>query len=87
MPKGNASSQLINVLILVVMEEGQRLSFWGVSSYNKSLNPCCNGRGPKTTEQDVVEITVPKVLILVVMEEGQRLDAPIKAMVRDENES
>ena len=38
------------VLILVVMEEGQRLSVADVQEGNPRLclNPCCNGRGSKT---------------------------------------
>ena len=38
------------VLILVVMEEGQRLVAvqYGYTALC-SLNPCCNGRGSKTT--------------------------------------
>ena len=38
-----------NVLILVVMEEGQRLVLAQVvGTLRQSLNPCCNGRGSKT---------------------------------------
>ena len=39
------------VLILVVMEEGQRqIIYWIIMGFGtKSLNPCCNGRGSKTT--------------------------------------
>ena len=61
------------VLILVVMEEGQRHS---VKSYltdsTRCLNPCCNGRGSKTPSASARRPTRASVLILVVMEEGQR---------------
>ena len=36
-----------------------------------SLNPCCNGRGSKTSVVGHPD-TAAVVLILVVMEEGQR---------------
>ena len=35
------------------------------------LNPCCNGRGSKTSDVDHISFS-RSVLILVVMEEGQR---------------
>ena len=61
------------VLILVVMEEGQR---HGAGAYPIRvdfcrLNPCCNGRGSKTPQNGGAFPTTT-VLILVVMEEGQR---------------
>ena len=38
-----------NVLILVVMEEGQRRTEKEFSvQVMRGLNPCCNGRGSKT---------------------------------------
>ena len=42
----------LSVLILVVMEEGQRLkdSLRCKMSDNEGLNPCCNGRGSKTLQ-------------------------------------
>ena len=63
---------VIAVLILVVMEEGQRLTSRDIKDGAACLNPCCNGRGSKTVcpEGDTLNIAV---LILVVMEEGQRL--------------
>ena len=60
------------VLILVVMEEGQRpslLHFFMAAILR--LNPCCNGRGSKTITEGT-EKKFAVVLILVVMEEGQR---------------
>ena len=60
------------VLILVVMEEGQRPTMRdGQATPLTSLNPCCNGRGSKTYcySHDIDDYDV---LILVVMEEGQR---------------
>ena len=55
------------------MEEGQRL---GASKPSESglycLNPCCNGRGAKTSYFYKVYNQGCNVLILVVMEEGQR---------------
>ena len=41
------------------MEEGQRLlvEFDG-QPYRKSLNPCCNGRGSKTMQNDNANATV-----------------------------
>ena len=39
----------VTVLILVVMEEGQRLMRQvSLQVRQLSLNPCCNGRGSKT---------------------------------------
>ena len=60
------------VLILVVMEEGQRPR-WHLALKVPlcSLNPCCNGRGSKTVSFGLLPGAVT-VLILVVMEEGQR---------------
>ena len=44
------------VLILVVMEEGQRhkvaVDIYGKIEYR--LNPCCNGRGSKTGKEKMV---------------------------------
>ena len=60
------------VLIVVVMEEGQRRKTLVPSGRYRSLNPCCNGRGSKTGgANDQVSFGL-MVLILVVMEEGQR---------------
>ena len=61
------------VLILVVMEEGQRLKqiIAGSTRPYECLNPCCNGRGSKTT-LILLRTLTQIVLILVVMEEGQR---------------
>ena len=39
---------VIAVLILVVMEEGQRLTSRDIKDGAACLNPCCNGRGSKT---------------------------------------
>ena len=62
------------VLILVVMEEGQRHQAVVVLSERRGcLNPCCNGRGSKTLRSKLfLWDSRPTVLILVVMEEGQR---------------
>ena len=52
------------VLILVVMEEGQRL--WSAHCHRRKrscLNPCCNGRGSKTNRR-----------LIEVDEEGNRLN-------------
>ena len=45
-----------------------------VSPAALGLNPCCNGRGSKTTRPSVDPLEIG-VLILVVMEEGQRLES------------
>ena len=67
---------VIAVLILVVMEEGQRLTSRDIKDGAACLNPCCNGRGSKT---ECARCCTPaiSVLILVVMEEGQRLRVPV----------
>ena len=55
------------------MEEGQRQrQACIIGSSHGCLNPCCNGRGSKTSGHGK-SFTKYKVLILVVMEEGQRL--------------
>ena len=71
----NLSSEEFVVLILVVMEEGQRPDSTKSSRQTlRSLNPCCNGRGSKTSLSSLCMKVFPvPVLILVVMEEGQRL--------------
>ena len=63
----------IDVLILVVMEDGLRLM-----STNKQvkrwtrLNPCCNGRWSQTQSKNLRGSMALAVLILVVMEDGLR---------------
>ena len=44
---------LYRVLILVVMEEGQRHRKEYRKEHIHCLNPCCNGRGSKTTCKDI----------------------------------
>ena len=43
------------VLILVVMEEGQRQYEDKRIDFEPSLNPCCNGRGSKTLKYQSYE--------------------------------
>ena len=49
-PVAEGTEKKFTVLILVVMEEGQRLHREGNASsvVRECLNPCCNGRGSKT---------------------------------------
>ena len=47
----NGVSSTFTVLILVVMEEGQRPPARYHRAQRGGLNPCCNGRGSKTPVQ------------------------------------
>ena len=60
------------VLILVVMEEGlvPMILRYQPQSSQCRLNPCCNGRGSRTSLTLMLTETLSRVLILVVMEEG-----------------
>ena len=60
------------------MEEGQRLlhRICLKCVCRSGLNPCCNGRGSKTSPTPSRKPRCSMVLILVVMEEGQRLSQP-----------
>ena len=51
---------------------------FGISGSSKRLNPCCNGRGSKTSSPNDERRGRRFVLILVVMEEGQRLRTPTR---------
>ena len=68
----SGSVRLKVVLILVVMEEGQRPRLHEDQGRRLCLNPCCNGRGSKTGDRPMNQGESWAVLILVVMEEGQR---------------
>ena len=69
-----AEKKYKEVLILVVMEEGQRPTdrLYRRAFKPGRLNPCCNGRGSKTNTFIPPHEVINRVLILVVMEEGQR---------------
>ena len=60
LPPGTRIANEKPVLILVVMEEGQRPSPAGVTGLPICcLNPCCNGRGSKTPNDATVRLRNP----------------------------
>ena len=78
-----AEKKYKEVLILVVMEEGQRPTdrLYRRAFKPGRLNPCCNGRGSKTNTFIPPHEVINRVLILVVMEEGQRQYDVVKQVI------